>query len=280
MCGWQCGDPPTTFACPLPIMPESDRIEPTLLHEPPPADGPVAPAPEGAEGAGTQGDSGGFSGVPLTARHWQLAFATPHQAEQVARNPSLPTFVGLIMLILTFFIVLTSISINDRKKSDAAMASLQDAFSGSAVLVPSDTGAEAERAARDFMDGLTRSIQSLVPLMGGETGGTALDQVLWLPASLAFADDGTALLPEFEPVLKELLAATAKIPPRFDHLVELRLCEAAAGDRLRQRAASLVDALARLQAPLANFVVGSQACAADRMAFAVSLAPRAPGAAP
>ena len=57
----------------------------------------------------------------------------PHATAGQSRNPSLPTFVGLIILILTFFIVLTSISIRDKTKSDSAIASVQEAFSGNAV---------------------------------------------------------------------------------------------------------------------------------------------------
>ncbi len=263
------------------------RVEPSFVRDPAaPAQAAPAAAPtqdadagshptaEGADapGAGEEA-AGGFSGVSLTAMHWGALAAPAPQAEHVARNPSLPTFVGLIMLILTFFIVLSSISINDRKKSEAAMASLQDAFSGVAAPLQRMDNLDADRAQRDFVQGLTSQIQSLVPLMGGQKATPAEDQVLWLPLSLAFAGDQTDLLADFTPVLRELLNASDKIPARFDYKVELRLCDDEAGERLRRRAAALADGLARLQAPLARFVIGVQACKPDRMAFAVALAP-------
>jgi outer membrane protein OmpA-like peptidoglycan-associated protein len=228
-----------------------------------------------AEAAAPAEGTDGFSGAGLTKAYRQLPISAARPSGHVARNPSLPTFVGLIMLILTFFIVLTSISMNDRKKSDAALQSVQSAFSGSAML-RSDDGNDAARTARDIVAGLTDRIQSLVPLMGGEQATVSRDQVLWLPLNLAFAADQTKLQAEFTPILQELLNAAAKIPARFDYHVELRLCDAEAGDRLRQRATALIDGLTRLQAPLERFVIGSQACQVDRMAFAVALTPLAP----
>src|SRR5690242_8062638 len=46
----------------------------------------------------------------------------------VARNPSLPTLVGLLILILCFFVVLTSISIKDKDREQSVMASLSQTF--------------------------------------------------------------------------------------------------------------------------------------------------------
>jgi hypothetical protein len=267
------------------------RAEPNLAHSS--AVGATLPVPPDAlpdsdlaqtealiEVAAVATPEAGFSGVSLTSMRWRRLVTAAPPAETVARNPSLPTFVGLIMLILTFFIVLTSISINDRKKSDAAMASLQDAFSGTAMLAQPMDDRDAKNAARDFVAGLTGRIQSLVPLMGGEKSTPAEDQILWLPLSLAFADEAAKLQPTFTPVLQELLTAAGKIPTRFDYTIELRLCAGEASDGLRRRATALVDALIGLQAPLSRFVIGTQACQADRMAFAVALSPVAKEANP
>jgi len=225
------------------------------------------PAPEGPPE-----NLGGGGAIPRWTRPPLAAIRPPSEA----RNPSLPTFVGLFMLILTFFVVLTSISINDRKKSEAAMASLQDAFSGNVVRMERTSEADADTAARDFIQGLTGQVQSLIPLMGGKKATPAEHQILWLPISLAFAGKATELDANFAPVLRELLNASAKIPARFEYEVELRLCAAAPSDALRRRAAALADALARLQAPMERFVIGTQACRADRIGFAVALAPIGP----
>jgi hypothetical protein len=243
--------------------------QPSASSDPDPA-----PAEAVAEGAAEAAPEAGFSGVSLTSMRWRQLVAAAPPAETVARNPSLPTFAALMTLILTFFIVLTSISINDRKKADAAMASLQDTFWGNAMPVPRQD-LDADAVQRDFIAGLTGRIQSLVPLMGGEKAATAEDQLLWLPLALAFEGDGADLLATFDPVLQELLTASGKIPAQFDYKIEVRLCTAEANERLRLRSVALADALRRLQAPLPRFAIGSQTCQPDRMAFAVALAPLA-----
>jgi hypothetical protein len=232
--------------------------------------------PEVLPQAGSEGLGSGGGPIPRWTRPPLAAIKPPTEA----RNPSLPTFVGLIMLILTFFIVLTSISINDRNKSDAAMASLQDAFSGTVETAQRAEDADMNIAARDFMRGLTGQIQSLIPLMGGKKSSPSEHQVLWLPISLAFAGAGTDLEPGFSPVLRELLNASEKIPPRFDYQIEVRLCAAAPSDGLRQRATALALALEKLQAPMNRFAIGTQDCQADRLGFAVAMAPIGPAPLP
>jgi hypothetical protein len=236
---------------------------------------PDAQSDAAAEGASESLGSGGGP-IPRWTRPPLNAIQPPSEA----RNPSLPTFVGLIMLILTFFIVLTSISINDRKKSDAAMASLQDAFSGTVETAQRAEDADMNTAARDFMRGLTGQIQSLIPLMGGKKSSPSEHQVLWLPISLAFAGAATELEPAFPSVLQELLNASEKIPPRFDYQVEVRLCAAEPGDNLRLRAIALATALEKLQAPMDRFAVGTQDCQADRIGFAVAMASTGPAVLP
>lgn len=238
----------------------------------PAADDMAIELPEVLPEAGSEGLGSGGAPIPRWTRPPLAAIKPPSEA----RNPSLPTFVGLIMLILTFFIVLTSISINDRKKSDAAMTSLQDAFSGTVETTQRAEDADMSIAARDFMRGLTGQIQSLIPLMGGKKSSPSEHQVLWLPLSLAFADAATELEPTFPPVLQELLNASEKIPARFDYQVEVRLCAAEPGEAVRRRAMSLATALDKLQAPMDHFAIGTQDCQADRIGFAVAMAPVGP----
>ena len=247
------------------------KAEPQNIAVDPLPDDDVEELPEvlapGTEGLG----SSGGGPIPRWTRPPLAAIKPPSEA----RNPSLPTFVGLIMLILTFFIVLTSISINDRKKSDAAMASLQDAFSGT-VETAQRAEEDMNTAARDFMRGLTGQIQSLIPLMGGRKASPSEHQVLWLPMSLAFAGAATEMEPGFSPVLQELLNASEKIPPRFDYQIEVRLCSAAPSEDLRRRATALALALEKLRAPMDRFAIGTQDCQADRLGFAVAMAPIGP----
>jgi hypothetical protein len=251
------------------------RAEPQPVATDPVADDMADELPEILPQAGGEGLGSGGGPIPRWTRPPLTRITPPTEA----RNPSLPTFVGLIMLILTFFIVLTSISINDRKKSDAAMTSLQDAFSGT-VETAQRADADMNTAARDFMRGLTGQIQSLITLMGGKKASPSEQQVLWLPISLAFAGAATDLEPNFSPVLQELLNASEKIPPRFDYQIEVRLCAAAPSDDLRRRATALALALEKLQAPMDRFAIGTQDCQADRLGFAVAMAAIGPAPLP
>lgn len=265
-----------------PSITRAEAVPPAVVESAPPIE-PAAPAEESGQPtpdpaaeseAPEQQDAGAYSGAALTGARWRQTIASQPQIDTQPRNPSLPTFAGLVTLILTFFIVLTSVSIKDREKSAAAMASLQDTFWGASLPV-AQLGLDADAVRRDFMAGLTGRIQSQVPLMGGEKLTTADDQVLWLPLSLAFDGEGTEMMSTFTPVLQELLNAGAKIPERFDYKMELRLCADAPDDTLRLRAISLGQALDGMKAPLARYAIGAQACRPDRLAFAVALAPRA-----
>ena len=207
------------------------------------------------------------------AVRWRVpVVSVPHAATQ-SRNPSLPTFVGLIILILTFFIVLTSISIRDQTKSDAAIASVQDAFSGNAVTTEDVPAKKDEEIARAYIEGLTHRIQSLMPLMGGKKGPASDHQVLWLPAELAFAADGTTLAPIFPTVLREVVNSLAGVPQRMTPHIEMRLCATEPSDALRARSVAIGAALSAEKAPLKRFSIGIAACDPKAIGIAVALAP-------
>ena len=208
------------------------------------------------------------------AVRWRVpVVSAPHAKAGQSRNPSLPTFVGLIILILTFFIVLTSISIRDQTKSDAAIASVQDAFSGNAVTAEDVPAKKDEEIARAYIEGLTHRIQSLVPLMGGKKGPASDHQVLWLPAELAFAADGTTLAPIFPTVLREVVNSLSGIPQRLTPHIEMRLCATEPSNALRDRAVAIGAALAAEKAPLRQFSIGIAACDPKAIGIAVALAP-------
>lgn len=239
----------------------------------------IAPA-TAAPAAPAAGTPEGAAPATLTQPvRWRVPVMAPPRAPAMARNPSLPTFVGLIMLILTFFIVLTSISLRDESKSDAAMASLQDAFSGSAVTSETSTQ-DQEAAAREYIAGLTDRIHSLVPLMGGKPAPAADHQVLWLPVGLAFAGDTATLEPFFPTILREVVASLGAVPQRFTPHLEMRLCADRQNDLLRQRALAIGAALAAERAPLRQFAIGVTRCDPARIGIAVALAPAADEARP
>jgi Membrane MotB of proton-channel complex MotA/MotB len=224
-------------------------------------------APDGAPKS-----AGGEASLTQVMRWRAPVLPTPHPAPQ-SRNPSLPTFVGLIILILTFFIVLTSISIRDTTKSDAAIASLQDAFSGNAATTEDAPARKDEEIARDYIAGLTHRIQSLVPLMGGKKGPASDHQVLWLPADLAFPAEGAALAPLFPTILREVVNSLDGIPERLTPRIEMRLCATEPSDELRARAVAIGAALSAERAPLKQFSIGVAPCDPGNIGIAVALAP-------
>ncbi|MEZ5832241.1 MAG: flagellar motor protein MotB [Dongiaceae bacterium] len=226
--------------------------------------------------AATESAAKGAGGEAAPARlnqavRWQPPVLSAPLRSHQPRNPSLPTFVGLIILILTFFIVLTSISLHDKSKSDAAIASLQEAFSGNAVTTEDAPAKKDEEIARDYIAGLTHRIQSLVPLMGGKKAPASDHQVLWLPVELAFPSDGAALAPLFPSVLREVVSSLNGIPRRLTPHIEMRLCAAESSDQLRARATAIGAALSAERAPLAQFSIGVQTCDPQWLGIAISL---------
>ena len=199
----------------------------------------------------------------------------PAAQPSTARNPSLPTLVALFILILTFFIVLTSISMKDQTKSQAAIASLQDAFSGDGVPVDGAPEEKDEEVAQNYIAGLTHRIQSLVPLMGGKQGPASDRQVLWLPINLVFAGEGDQLAPAFASVVREIVSSLGEVPQRLTPHLEMRLCAPGPSDQLRARAVAIGTALAKERAPLAQFSIGTAQCDPERVGIAIMLTPAA-----
>jgi hypothetical protein len=200
----------------------------------------------------------------------------PAEQPSTARNPSLPTLVALFILILTFFIVLTCISMKDQTKSQAAIASLQDAFSGKGVPIDGAPEEEEDEAvAQNYIAGLTHRIQSLVPLMGGKQGPASDRQVLWLPINLVFAGEGDQLAPAFASVVREIVSSLGVVPQRLTPHLEMRLCAPGPSDQLRARAVAIGAALLKERAPLAQFSIGAALCDLQRVGIAITLTPAA-----
>jgi hypothetical protein len=214
--------------------------------------------------------------VRLTqAARWRTPTVTAPASTGAARNPSLPTLVALFILILTFFIVLTSVSMKDQTKSQAAIASLQDAFSGNGVPVDGAPEEEDKTAEQNYIAGLTNRIQSLMPLMGGKRGPASDRQVLWLPINLVFAGEGDRLAPAFSSVLREIVSSLREVPQRLTPHLEMRLCAREPSDQLRARSVAIGSALQKERAPLAQFSIGTAQCDPKSVGIAIALTPAA-----
>lgn len=228
--------------------------------------------------AASDGAAKGAAGeAKLTqAVRWGPPVLAPPLQVHPARNPSLPTFAGLMTLILTFFIVLTSISMHDKTKTDVAIASVQKTF-GNAMQAEELRVPKDEDILRDYIAGLTSRIQSLMPLMGGTPAPASDHQVLWLPVELAFPGQGATLAPVFPTVLREVVNSLDGVPQRLVPRIELRLCATGPSDQLRARAVAIGAALASERAPLKQFSIGVARCDPGAIGIAVALANAADG---
>jgi hypothetical protein len=139
----------------------------------------------------------------------------------VARNPSLPTLVGLLILILCFFVVLTSISMRNEKREDSVLSGLSRAFSNTGLAPSTMVGEEAET--RKLLGDLRASLNAEVPLQSGLKPETADDYVMTLPRDQVFAKDGTTLIPGFSGTLANVMHALKTGPVDFQYEVEVAL---------------------------------------------------------
>ena len=140
---------------------------------------------------------------------------------QPARNPSLPTLVGLLILIMCFFVVLTSISMRNEKREQSVMTGLTRTFSNTGMAPSSPVGDEAET--RKLMGDLRAALNAEVPLESGVKPETADNYVMTLPRAMVFADDGTALASRFPDTLNQVMHALKTGPADYEYEVEVAL---------------------------------------------------------
>ena len=136
-----------------------------------------------------------------------------------ARNPSLPTLVGLLILILCFFVVLTSISMRDQTREQSVMAGLSQAFSKSGLAPDSPAAKEAET--RKLLGDLRSTLNAEVPLVKGVAPDTADDYAFNMPRNMVFAEDGTSLASGFPNTLDQAMKALKTGPADFAYEVEV-----------------------------------------------------------
>lgn len=160
----------------------------------------------------------------------------------VARNPSLPTLVALFMLILCFFVVLTSISLKDQHREKSVMASLERTFSGEGMAVPS-ADQPPEQQTRRMLGNLRARLVAEVPLVSGAATETADTLVLDLPPDLVFAGGNAALAPGFRQILDQTSQALKTGPADFAYEIEVGLTAAALDDKAVAAANAVADAL-------------------------------------
>jgi hypothetical protein len=156
-----------------------------------------------------------------------------------ARNPSLPTLVGLFILILCFFVVLTSISLKDQRREKSVMTSLERTFSGQGMAQPSPD-VPADLQTKRLLGNLRAKLGAEVPLVSGVAAETSDVLMLDLPHDLVFAGSGTALAPGFAQILNETAQALKNGPADFAYEIEVGLTEPV----LDEKAVAAGDAVA------------------------------------
>lgn len=159
-----------------------------------------------------------------------------------SRNPSLPTLVGLFMLILCFFVVLTSISLKDQHREKSVMASLERTFSGEGQAVPS-ADQPPEQQAKLMLGNLRAKLVAEVPLVSGATTETADTLVLNLPHEGVFAGPGADLAPAFGRMLDQTSQALKTGPADFAYEIEVGLTAPALDDKAVAAANAVANAL-------------------------------------
>jgi hypothetical protein len=139
----------------------------------------------------------------------------------VARNPSLPTLVGLLILVMCFFVVLTSLSMRNEKRADSVLSGLSRTFSNTGLAPSTMVGEEAET--RKLLGDLRAALNAEVPLQSNVKPETADEYVMTLPRDQVFAEDGRSLIPGFSGTLAGVMHALKTGPVDFDYEVEVAL---------------------------------------------------------
>jgi hypothetical protein len=138
-----------------------------------------------------------------------------------SRNPSLPTLVGLLILILCFFVVLTSISMRNTEREKSVMAGLSQAFANTGLAPSTPVGEEAET--RKLLGDLRAALNAEVPLESGVKPETADEYVMTLPRDQVFADGKSTLIPGFAGTLANVMHALKTGPADFAYEIEVVL---------------------------------------------------------
>ena len=191
----------------------------------------------------------------------------------IAKNPSLPTFVGLLIMILAFFVVLTSISLRDSRKSSAVAISLQQTFAAGANM-PRDAATKAgEESDRAYVKSLANQFQAYIPMQAGVAPSGGYEQRLALPMDRIFEPGARDAKPALQDILGQLMSALQRRPQDMDYELEIRLAEVQLEDLTVDRAAGIAAVLTKLRAPAEKFTIGMVRHAAPSLEVIVRLRP-------
>ncbi len=182
-----------------------------------------------------------------------------------AGNPSLPTFVSLMLMITTFMIVLTSISLHENTRMHELMSGVKATFA---------LGKEDQRPSEgEILGAAAAGFRAALPLaeVAGESGGNNL--VLTLPITSAIDTTGKATTRELEDGLAALAKALVNLPQDTGYEVELRFADR---DFSNEYAGVLAAAAMNRGVPPARFFIGNGAGDKANITLLLKLAPPQP----
>lgn len=169
---------------------------------------------------------------------------TPPPAES-RRDPSLVPFLSIMLLVLAFFIILTSHATLNNEKVRAVTDSVKQHFSGTQIDVASGPqGGPLEPEARNVLRNVMVSFQGLVPLDSSVRQISALEQAIRLPADLFFTPDSATLMEARRGLIGEVRRALDLRPSGWGYELELLVQGDPPSALTVSRAASLAEALA------------------------------------
>lgn len=138
---------------------------------------------------------------------------------RAAGNPSLPTFVALMLIVTTFMIVLASISIHDASKMKDLLGSMRETFG---KTNPSLSVDPPEATSREILAEGAAGFRAAVPatLPSAASGGSTL--VLTLPMNAVIDAGADNVRGDFATGLRAVSDALARRPAETLYRVELR----------------------------------------------------------
>lgn len=186
-----------------------------------------------------------------------------------AGNPSLPTFVSLMLMITTFMIVLTSISLHENTRMRALMSSVRETFSTARGEASAGTASDIRaKLLGEAATGFKRSVPLAV--IDAAAGGSAL--VLTVPLSAVLDTTAGAATADFANGMAVLTAALARRPAELAYEVELRFDDPALATA---HATALATAAVRAGLDAGHLFVGAGPGMEDNLTILVQLDPPA-----
>lgn len=193
-----------------------------------------------------------------------------------AGNPSLPTFVSLMLMITTFMIVLTSISLHENTRMRALMSSVREAFAG--VPGQAASGSEAGAAGEKLLGQVLTGFKTAVPLakVDAVAGGDRLELTLPLDAAIDTANQ--TVTADFDKGMAAMAEALQKKPAELDYEIEIRFDDAAlsAANAAAIAASAMKGGIAPSHLALATGLVKAELDSGHNLAVLIKLDPVTP----